>query len=347
MPQKKKLTYSSGNDLVDAGIVSLLEQFGIEENLIDYAEMMVSVLKLAQQRPSRGDVLLFNRALKEMRYAHKVFAPYAGRKKIAIFGSARTWSNAPEYQAAHDFARLMQEAGFMIITGGGDGIMGAAQAGGGREHGFGLNIKLPFEQRANETIAGDPKLVNFRYFFTRKLNFVKESHAIALFPGGFGTMDEGFEALTLIQTGKAQMIPLVFIDAHRGDYWRSFEKYIRDHLLGDGLISPWDFNLFKITNSIQEARDEVLRFYRNFVSYRFVGDTLVIRIQRAIPEKTISDLTFEFADILLPEGRIWASQALPQESNEPDIARLPRLCLDYDRQTFGRLRLLINRLNEY
>jgi len=346
--QKKKSVYSTGNPAVDGQIAELVQSWDLSErDANEYAEMIMSVYKLAKQNPSRGDLLLFNRALKEMRYAEKIFAPYEHEKKICVFGSARTWSNASEYKSAEAFGKLMAEAGFMIITGGGDGIMGAAQAGGGRERGFGLNIQLPFEQRANETIEGDEKLINFRYFFTRKLNFVKESHAIALYPGGFGTMDECFEALTLIQTGKANLIPIVFIDSKGGDYWESWEKYIRDHLLGDGLISPSDFNLFTRTDDIEEARDYILRFYRNFHSYRFVGETLVIRLHRKLPEEEVEKLAYDYADIIVPEGRVWQSGALKAEANQPEIADLPRLCLDFDRMTYGRLRLLVDRLNDF
>ncbi|MEM1060188.1 MAG: TIGR00730 family Rossman fold protein [Verrucomicrobiota bacterium] len=348
MKQKKKSVYSTGNPAVDDQIAELVGSWGVEErDANDYAEMIMSVYKLARQEPSRGDLLLFNRALKEMRYAEKIFAPYANEKKICVFGSARTWSNAAEYKSAETFGRLMAAAGYMIITGGGDGIMGAAQAGGGRERGFGLNIQLPFEQAPNETIAGDNKLINFRYFFTRKLNFVKESHAIALYPGGFGTMDECFEALTLIQTGKANMIPIVFIDSPGGDYWESWETYIHDHLLGDGLISPSDFNLFTRTDDIEEARDYVLRFYHNFHSYRFVGDLLVLRLHRPLPAEVEKELAHDFADIILPDGRVWQSGPLKAEANQPEIDHLHRLCLDFDRMTYGRLRLLIDRVNDF
>ncbi len=348
MKQKKKSAYSTGEPAVDEQIGQLVSDWGLDErDASEYAEMVMSVYKLAKQKPSRGDLLLFNRALKEMRYAEKIFAPYEGEKKICVFGSARTWSNAAEYKSAEAFSKLMAEAGFMIITGGGDGIMGAAQAGGGRERGFGLNIQLPFEQQPNETIAGDSKLINFRYFFTRKLNFVKESHAIALYPGGFGTMDECFETLTLVQTGKANMIPIVFIDSEGGDYWTSWVKYIEDHLYGDGLISPSDFNLFTITDNIDEARDYILRFYKNFHSYRFVGEVLVIRLHRKLPDEVVQELAHDYADIILPDGRVWQSGPLKAEANQPELAELPRLCLDFDRMTYGRLRLLVDRLNDF
>ncbi len=340
--------YSTGKEHIDALIRDLVEKAGIPEPARrDYEEMLISVLRLAEDGQTRADRRLLNQTLKEIRHASKVFAPYQGIKKICIFGSARTSPKAPEYIAAKEFAAMMRDAGYMIITGGGDGIMGAAQAGAGRERSFGLNIRLPFEQRANTTIEGDPKLINFRYFFTRKLHFVKESSAIALFPGGFGTMDEGFEALTLIQTGKSKILPMVLIDAPGGNFWHTFEKYLREHLLNDGLISKEDFNLFKITDDLKVAQREVLNFYYNFHSYRFVDQTLVIRMQREVPQGALKRIQMDFEDILIDGGNLKVCPALREEINEPEIAHLPRLCLNFDRRSYGRLRQLIDRINEF
>src|SRR5947208_9088363 len=183
--------------------------------------MIVTAVKMARDEMGVADLKLINRSLKEMRYAAKVFAHYSQFRKVVVFGSARVSSNAPEAKVAEEFARAMVARDYMVITGGGEGIRGAAQRGAGRERSFGLNIRLPFEQRANEIIEGDPKLINFNYFFTRKLNFVKETHAFALFPGGLGTMDETFEVLTLMQTGKARVIPVVLIDGPNGNYWET------------------------------------------------------------------------------------------------------------------------------
>jgi uncharacterized protein (TIGR00730 family) len=288
---------------------------------------------------------LINRSLKELRQAAKVFAPYQGIRKIAIFGSARTSPSAEVYQGAERFARLMREHGYMIITGGGDGIMGAAQKGAGREHSFGLNIRLPFEQRANETIDGDPKLVNFNYFFTRKVNFIKETHAIALFPGGFGTMDEGFECLTLMQTGKARIIPVILVDKIGGTYWKSWTEFLRTHLLGQGLISPDDFSLFSITEDLDEAVRTVLDFYQNFHSYRWVGQDLVIRLQRQLTPEAVQGLNKAFSDLL--EGTpLRTSRALKQEKNEPELSHMPRLVAGSHRRNFGRLRQLLDAINQ-
>jgi uncharacterized protein (TIGR00730 family) len=239
----------------------------------------------------------------------------------------------------------MREHGYMIITGGGDGIMGAAQKGAGREHSFGLNIRLPFEQRANETIDGDPKLVNFNYFFTRKVNFIKETHAIALFPGGFGTMDEGFECLTLMQTGKARIIPVILVDKIGGTYWKSWTEFLRTHLLGQGLISPDDFSLFSITEDLDEAVRTVLDFYQNFHSYRWVGQDLVIRLQRQLTPEAVQGLNKAFSDLL--EGTpLRTSRALKQEKNEPELSHMPRLVAGSHRRNFGRLRQLLDAINQ-
>jgi hypothetical protein len=340
-------TYTTGNPEIDTQVRALLAAWGADPVPREYFEMIVSVLKFAKQNPTSADRKLFNQTLKELRYANKVFANYRDKKKIVVFGSARTPHRAKEYQAAHDFGELMVKAGYMVITGGGDGIMGAAQEGAGRDNSFGLNIALPFEQKANPVIRDDPKLINFRYFFTRKLNFVKESHAIALFPGGFGTMDEGFEAITLMQTGKAPIQPAVFIDAPGGNFWRTFEHYLREHLLQDGLISDYDFHLFKFTDDLRVAEKEILTFYYNFHSYRIVDRKLVIRLQRPVPDGALKRLRDDFADILADTADLQICPALPAEANEPELAHLPRLCLSFNLRSYGRLRQLINRLNDF
>lgn len=338
-----KLTEHEG---VNEDILQLVAKWKLPEFSNDFAEMIASLYRLSQQNPNSGDMTLFKRSLAELRYAQRVFAPYRGTKKICIFGSARTRPPAKIYTCATEFARLMTEAGYMTITGAGDGIMNAAQHGAGAEKSFGLNILLPFEQHPNEIIDHDPKLVTFRYFFTRKLTFLREASAVAVFPGGFGTLDEGLEVLTLMQTGKARLIPMVLIDEPRGTFWKNFVQYVSEHLMGDKLISPEDFNLFKLTTSTTEARDEILQFYRNFHSYRFVGPYLVIRLQRTLSEVKLNELRKEFLSIFSPPGEMFQRDALPQEKNEPEIAHLPRLCLTFNRIHFGFLRLLIDRLNE-
>lgn len=334
----------TGNESIDAQVAALVERWGADHSPELVEEMIGTILKMARDRMSVADLKLFNRALKEMRRAARMWVPYKDVPKISIFGSARTSPEAPEYKAAEAFARRMREEGYMIITGGGDGIMGAAQKGAGRERSFGLNIRLPFEQQANETIIGDPKLVEFNYFFTRKLNFVKESHAIALFPGGFGTMDEGFETLTLLQTGKSKILPLVLVDRPGGEYWLNWIKFMREHLVAEGLISVEDFAFFKITDDIETAVDEVLRFYRVYHSSRYVGERLVIRLKGRLKPEAIDKLNVDFAD-LLKEGQFEQCDALRQERGEPEVFHLPRLVFTLRKRSFARLRLLIDAIN--
>jgi uncharacterized protein (TIGR00730 family) len=335
---------SSGNEEFDRRIRELVSEWGVRENQDLIAEMIVTALRMGSDAVPVADLKLINRSLKELRQAAKVFAPYQGIRKVAVFGSARTGAESPEFQAAEAFSARMRDLGYMIITGGGDGIMGAAQRGAGREHSFGLNIRLPFEQRANEIIDGDPKLVLFNYFFTRKLNFLKETHAVALFPGGFGTMDEGFECLTLMQTGKARIIPIVLVDKPGGAYWKTWTEFLHRHLLEQGLVSPDDFHLFRATDNLEEAIAEILQFYKNFHSYRWVGSEMVIRLERSISDQAIEELNHDFADLL---GRqpLHAGKPLRQERDEPELSRLPRLICGPHRRNFGRMRQLIDAIN--
>jgi hypothetical protein len=332
---------------LDHNIEQLIEAAGISDQRQLFKEMISMIVGLASDGTNQGDLKQFKRVMREIKDANQVFAPYRGIKKISVFGSARTQPTSPTYKAAHRFGQLMQEAGYMVITGGGEGIMGAAQAGAGRKHGFALNIELPFEQEPNETIRGDTKLFTFKYFFTRKLNFVKHSDAIALFPGGFGTMDEAFESFTLMQTGKTNIIPLIMVDASRGNFWKTFEKYMREHLLGDGLISEEDFTLFKVTDDLEFARREVVNFYYNFHSYRYIGDVMLVRMQRQIPGGALVRLNEDFHDILRPETLITTCAPYPEEANEPELASLARLCVPFNRRNLGRLRALLDRLNQF
>jgi hypothetical protein len=339
--------YELRNDELNAKIEELIAlaaaSYGIHDDRTDYVrQMLVTGLGLLGDDRTTGDLKLLNSTLKELRHALRVFAPWAHVRKVAVFGSARTTHEHPDWEQARSFAERVVEAGWMVITGAGDGIMGAAQGGAGREASFGVNIRLPFEQRANEVIAGDPKLINFRYFFSRKLAFVKNSHAIALFPGGFGTHDEGFEALTLIQTGKSEMLPVVFVDAPGGSYWRDWQEYIASHLLGRGLISADDLALFKVTDSVEEAVREVTGFYKNYHSSRYVRDALVIRVREAPDPDELAQLNAQFADLLV-EGEIEVRGALPEEGGEADP--FPRVLLRLDRKRMGRLRQLIDALN--
>jgi len=346
MNRRKNGLKLTDDEAVNEDILQLVAKWEVPKFSNDFAEMIASLYRLSRQDLSSSDMVLFKRSLAELRYAQKIFAPYRYLKKVCVFGSARIRPPAKIYSCATEFARLMTEAGYMTITGAGGGIMAAAQEGAGAEKSFGLNILLPFEQHPNEVIRTDPKLVTFRYFFTRKLTFLREANAVVAFPGGFGTLDEAMEVITLMQTGKARLIPMVLVDEPRGTFWKNFVQYVSEHLMGDKLISPEDFNLFKLTTSVAEARDEILRFYRNFHSYRFVGPYLVIRLQRALSEHKLAELHKEFLSIFSPPGEMFQRDAFPQESGEPEIAHLPRLCLTFNRIQFGFLRHFIDRLNE-
>ena len=344
LPQPKN-AYSTGKPDFDQRIQQLVADWGCTQGNEHIQEMIITVLKMGHDGLNTGDLKLFNRSMKELRYAARTFAPYAKIRKVVAFGSARTPQDAPEAIAAEEFGRQIAANHYMMITGGGEGIMGAAQRGAGREQSFGLNIRLPFEQHANDTIDGDKKLINFNYFFTRKLNFVKEAHAIALFPGGFGTMDEGFEALTLMQTGKARIIPVVLVDKPGGTYWKTWLNFLRDYLLKIGLISEDDFSLFKYAPTVDDAVREITQFYKNFHSYRWVGQKMIIRLSRALTPEALADLNLRFKPILKKDQFVQGG-ALPTEQNEPDLTNLPRLIFTPYRDNFGKLRRLIDAVNE-
>jgi len=309
-------------------------------------ELMVSAVRLLEDGTPIADIRLLNAAVRELRYAFRTSAPYRGVRKVTTFGSARTAETDPTYRQAEQFARRIADEGFLIITGAGGGIMRACQAGAGRARSFGLNIRLPFEQKPNEFIADDPKLITFRYFFTRKLLFVKEANAVALFPGGFGTLDETYECLTLVQTGKAGPMPIVFIDAPGGTYWNAWRDYVEGHLLQNGLISPEDLALFRITDDAAEAVEEIKGFYRIYHTSRYVGEKLVMRLTRAPANEVLERIEHDFADIAV-NGRFQLIQhALPEEDPD-DTADLPRLVFQFNRMNFGRLRQLVDFLNQH
>lgn len=301
--------------------------------------------KLVADRASRGDVKLLSTALKELRYCFKVFAQYEKLRKVTVFGSARLTSEHPSFQQAVEFGRKMAEHNFMVITGAASGIMEAGHLGAGRDMSVGINIQLPFEQSANPVIQGDKKLMNLKYFFTRKLMFVKEAEAVVLFPGGFGTLDEGFEVLTLLQTGKSHLFPIVMVDEPAGDYWQSLDSFVHKCLLKRGMISPADTALYRVTDSVDAAVAEVLDFYRVYHSMRYVNGELVLRLQKELPGVLLEQLRRDFADIV-ERGQIEQGAALPQEANETAIQHLPRLRLQFDRKSMGRLRMLIDCVNQ-
>ena len=293
---------------------------------------------------SIGDLKIVARALQEMRAGFELFAPYRDTRKVATFGSARTQENDAIFRTAEAFAASIADAGFMVITGAGGGIMEACQRGAGRDRSFGVNIQLPFEQAANTVIHGDAKHLMFNYFFTRKLFFIKEAHAVALFPGGFGTHDEGFEVLTLLQTGKCQPLPLVLLDRPRGTYWKTWHRYVQDHLLRRKMISPEDLALYKVAEDCDDAVREITTYYRVYHSARYVKDLLVLRLQHPLPADRLRALGEEFADICA-EGTLTPCNPFPVERDDPAALHLPRICFRFNRRDFGRLRMLIDRIN--
>jgi uncharacterized protein (TIGR00730 family) len=327
-------------------IQELIEFKGGGHNADLVEDIIENAVRMLQDVEHRGDVRVIQTAVRELRYAFRLFAPYGGTRKVTIFGSARTQSDRVEYQQAAEFGRLAVAAGFMVITGAGPGIMQAGHEGAGPDRSFGANIRLPWEQTANPVILKDKKLVTFKYFFTRKLIFVRHSDAIALFPGGFGTLDEGYEALTLMQTGKSQLMPLILVDRPGGTYWKTWDRHVRDHLLRNDLISEGDLHLYRITDDPAQAVRWITRFYRNFHSSRFVKDLLVIRLQRAPTPAILEALNDDFADLLAGEP-IHLTEATPEEREDDDEVGLPRIALGFNRRDYGRLRQMIDRLNSF
>jgi len=341
-PQQSPLREKRRRERSEA-INDLLDRYAACDDQDLLFQMIVSICRLAADGADRGDLKILNSSLKELRYAFKVFAPYAHIPKVSIFGSARTPDDHPQYLQAKQFAEMMMREGWMVITGAGGGIMQAGHDGARRDSSFGVSISLPFEQ-TNTFIAADPKLVKFKYFFTRKVMFVKEARAIVLFPGGLGTQDEGFEAMTLVQTGKTTPVPIVLCDEPGGSYWQHWRDYLETQLLGNGMIDPEDLNLFRLTDRAEDAVAEVLNFYRRYHSARYVDDQMAIRLKNPLPEKTLSDINETFADILVSGAFEQLGSPLEGEGGEhPELARL---VFSFDRRSAGRLRLLIDRINE-
>lgn len=313
-----------------------------QSTLID--EIKATADKLAQDHATRGDLKIIARAIKELRYAFKVFTPYRRHRKVTVFGSARTPPEHPAYQQSVAFGRRMAEEGWMVVTGAGGGIMEGAHVGAGKKMAIGLNILLPFEQEANYVIHRDKKLINLKYFFTRKLLFVKEVHAVVLFPGGFGTQDELFETLTLVQTGKRDLMPVVCVDEPGGTYWAAWYRFVEEQLLDNGLISPEDTSLFRITDNVEEAVEEILTFYSVYHSMRYVRDRLVLRLHKEPSDEFVEQLNREFADIV-EKGRIEKTKVHRLEADDEHLRDLPRLAFVFNRKYCGRLRQMIDRIN--
>ena len=330
----------------DADSDKLMDEEVLEKDRIgDLIELIKeSADKLARDQTSRGDLKILSRTVRELRYAFKVFAPFRDRRKVTVFGSARTRPHQPTFQQAVEYGRRMAEHKWLVLTGAASGIMEAGHVGAGRENSMGLNIMLPFEQDSNPVIRGDSKLVHMKYFFTRKLMFVKECDAVCLLPGGFGTLDEGLEVLTLLQTGKRDMVPVVFLDEPGGVFWKQFQDFVTHRLLGHGMISPDDLSLYKLTDNVDEAVQETLDFYRVYHSMRYVRNKLVLRLQTAPSPELLAEINEEFKGILV-EGDFKVSGPLSEEKDETDLAGLVRLVFRFNRRSLGRLRMLIDCLN--
>ena len=332
----------------DAAIDNFLDQTvgGIPRGKRRLVRRLIrTAVKVGREDTSNLNLKIMDRSLHELRKGFAAFAPYKDSRKIAVFGSARSEPESRSYQMAVDCGRKLVEAGFMVVTGAGPGIMEAANVGAGRENSFGVNIVLPFEAEANYVLKGDPKLVDFRYFFTRKVVFVKETDGIILFPGGFGTQDEFFETLTLIQTGKSTPTPIVMVEPPGSTYWEQWNDYVRKSLLGRRLISPADTQLYRSTTNIDEAISEIRDFYRNYYSLRYIGEELVIRLRHRVSDEVLADLNIDFADLLV-DGRIEHAEEDPEERVEGLPEGLSRLRFHFRKRQFGRLRVLIDRLND-
>jgi uncharacterized protein (TIGR00730 family) len=337
--------YRTGDASLDRAIAALVEQAGGNERDDDQIfELLVSALRLARDHANRGDLKMANAALKELRYSFHVFEPYRAERKIAMFGSARTQPDDPLYHQASLLAAAIAERDWMVITGAGPGIMEAGIEGAGADRAFGVSIRLPFEAASTQFLADDPKLVNFRYFFTRKVAFIKEADAFVLLPGGYGTLDEAFELLTLVQTGKAQPGPIVLLDVPGGTYWQGWLEFVRAELVDRGYVSDHDLCLVHVTDDVDSAVEEISGFFANYHSQRFVDGRLVIRVQHAPDDAALAALSEEFADIVA-RGGIERVDASPAEIADEDHVDLERVAFWFDRHGWPRLRELIDRLN--
>lgn len=312
-------------------------------NADQFAGILRTLLRLAQDNAERGDLKILNRTLQELRRAFRIFAPYRHIRKVSIFGSTRVSEGDAYYDLARSLGRALADAGYMVITGAGPGIMQAGHEGAGREKSFGVNIRLPSIQDANPYIRNDPKLMNFHFFFTRKLMFVKEADAVVIFPGGFGTHDELMESITLAQTGKTQLVPIILMDVPDGSYWSRWQEFLRDDVMSRGYISEREMTFFRIHTSTEAAVDEIVGFYRTFHSYRFVGHELVIRLNEPPGAELIARLNREFRDIVI--GDVRQTEPLAAESNDANTLHLHRLVMRFNREDYARLRQMIDVIN--
>lgn len=341
-----ELSFKRKNGRLDELIDEIISMAQVHHSEI-IREMIISALKTGQENDYLADLKMLRTTMKEMRYTSKMFGPYRDRKKVTIFGSARTQPEEPIYQKCVSFSRQLVRMGYMVITGGGPGIMQAGNEGAGPENSFAVNIRLPFEQETNPFMADSGHSITYRYFFNRKVAFLKEADAVALFPGGFGTMDEAMETLTLVQTGKNQPVPLVLIDDEDGSYWEPWLDYLKNVMLKRGVISGEDFSLFTITRDPLEAAQIIDDSYRNYHSSRWVGETFVIRLNKPLSEEDLDVLAGEFSEIIEPGCRLELTSALPEERDQPDLVDLPRLVFKFNRRNYGLLKAFLRRLNSF
>jgi uncharacterized protein (TIGR00730 family) len=341
-----ELSFSRPNKEIDQIISRLMEAAGDIHDAGIIREMILSTLKIGQEVDYQADLKLINRTLREMRFTARVFGPYRDRKKVTIFGSARTGRDEEMYRKCVRFSRMLADNGYMIITGGGPGIMQAGNEGAGSENSFAVNIRLPFEQQPNSVMYRNPRLITYKYFFNRKVAFVKEAAAIAVFPGGFGTLDEAMEVFTLIQTGKTSPKPLILMDDEDG-YWEQFFAFVKRSLLVKGFISGEDFSLFTITKSEREAVEVIETFYRIYHSLRFIDHRLVIRLNKALSPEQINTLEEEFPELIQEGEHIVSCGAMPEEADQPDLLDLPRITMKFDHHHYGLLLAFIHRINTF
>ncbi|MBC2712213.1 MAG: TIGR00730 family Rossman fold protein [Desulfosarcina sp.] len=342
-----ELHFTRTNGLVDDAIDQLMAQVGDIAHPDIVREIILAGLKAGQENGGRADLKLMNSSLKEMRFTAKVFGPYRDVRKVTVFGSARIKPDTQLYQMARDLGKKMAEAGFMVITGGGPGIMQAANEGAGPAHSFGVNIRLPFEQKPNPVLVGNPRYITYKYFFNRKVAFLKEADAVMLFPGGFGTLDEAMESITLLQTGKRYPLPLIFIDEPEGTYWERLCSFLENELSRLGYISRDDFRLIEQVTRPEDAVARIHHFYSRYHSLRYVGEQLVIRMSTPLDQGHVNTLKKDFAGILIPGGGMYLSGPFDDEMNEPELADLPRLVMDFNKRDFGRLRQLVDAINDF
>lgn len=344
MRSTTRARYSAGVE-TDERIRDLFRAHGGAVPETDLHELVVTAIKLCGEAPRKGELMLLNAAVKELRHAFRVFAPYRAHRKVSIFGSARTPPDHVWSRLARDFAAQMARCSWMSITGGAAGVMGAGIEGAGREAAFGALIRLPFEEVPCPVLSDDLKQIRFKYFFTRKLVFVKESDAICLLPGGFGTHDEAFEILTLMQTGKAAPRPVVLLEDETSGFWTDWLAFHRRHLVGAGLVDAHDFDLLRVVRSPQEACDALRSFYRVYHSQRRVGDRLVLRLERSLPAEFVARVAEEH-EAAIAAGTLQPSGPLPQENDETELADRPRLVFvaRFDRPT--AIHRLVARLND-